>query len=187
MLNKPTFFQVLNPRKQSWKGLLRLWIGPAEGSIIQLPVAAFREAVTEAVQALSKLSMSGAAGLSWGNGGRPVGYGWEGICGKGGKVTKGRVVALQLSCMRENVLRNVRKRLVAMKHTWKTWKSSHFDFSSLSDGQSFFDPIFDAKIILLNIKESQYINCSSLCSHKILKTRKLLLSLILRAYEHKDK
>lgn len=73
---------------------------------------------------------------------------------------KGRVVALQQSCVRENELRNVRKRVGTISICEKTWKTSHFDFSSLSDGQFFLTLFFNSKNIsaLLNIKEKVSIS-----------------------------
>lgn len=137
------------------------------------------------------MSMSGAADLSSGNRGKPVGYNWEWICGKGGKGMKGRVVALQQSCRREYVLRNVRKKLVTMEHEWKTWTSLHTQIWLLittCKWPALSAPHFCCQKYVIPSQykgKSQYINCSSLCSHKILKIVKILLSLILRAYKYK--
>lgn len=138
------------------------------------------------------MSMSRAADLSLGNRGRPVGYKWEGICGKGETGMKGRVVALQQRCKREYVLRNVRKKLGAMEHEWKTWTSSHTQvwvLISTCKWPALSDPHFCCQKYVIPSQykgKRQYINCWSLCSHKILKIVKILLSLILRVYEYKN-
>lgn len=134
------------------------------------------------------MSMSGAADLSWGNNGRSVGYRWEGICGKGGKVMKGRVVALQECCKREHVLRNVRKKLGAMEHERKTRTSSQSQIWLLTTTFKWPAPSDPHFCCQKYISLSQYKwRSSSLCLLKIPKIGKFLLSLILRAYEYNDK
>jgi len=86
--------------------------------------------------------------------------------------------------------RNVRQGSMSGKHGQP--RIPKFDCSSpLSNGQLFPTPIFCCqKYVCLSLHKgkSQYINCSSLlCSHKLLKIGKFLLSLTLRAPEHKDK
>lgn len=64
LLNKRTYVQHFYPQKPELKGVLFLRRGPDERSIIQLPVAAFRKAVTEAKGQLahSKMELQICAG-----------------------------------------------------------------------------------------------------------------------------